>query len=274
MIASVSDARLTPKRLILSLLSAPSMEEVRVGHLIEWGRLFDIDPAAIRVAVGRLTRQGLIRSVSRGTYSIGPEGRLIAETASSWVRAEERVGPWSGEWIVVHTSHLGRTNKSALRARERAFRLNGFAEWVTGLWCRPANYREPLARTRDRLISLGLESAAVVMCALDMPGSGPGDLYRLWPRRRIEAGYRRSIGAMQKSTRRLHGMNRREAARETFLVGEAVIRQINADPLLPGEMIDADMRRQMIGEMVQYNRLGRSVWGAFYAQSHGSPPAT
>ncbi len=270
MATSPPESRLTPKRLILSLLSVPSMAEVRVGHLIDWGRLFGFDPAAIRVAVGRLVRQGLIRSVARGSYSIGPEGRLIAETASRWARAEAQVGPWSGEWIIVHTSHLGRTNKSALRARERSFRLTGFGEWVTGLWCRPANYREPLDRTRDRLVSLGLEPDAVVLCAVDIPGSGPGDRDRLWPREQLEAGYRSAIGTLRHSARRLHTLDQRDAARESFLVGEAVIRQINADPLLPDRMIDTKLRRQMIGEMVQYNRLGRSVWGEFYRRSH--PP--
>jgi phenylacetic acid degradation operon negative regulatory protein len=113
-----------------------------------------------------------------------------------------------------------------------------------------------------------------MLCVTEMPGWDTGELYRLWPRKQIEAGYRRAIGALQKSTRRLQGMDRRDAARETFLVGEAVIRRINADPLLPDEMIDADLRRQMIGDMVRYNRLGRSVWGDFYQQSHAAASAT
>ena len=173
------------------------------------GRLFDIEAAATRVAVGRLVKQGFIESVARGTYSIGPQGRLMAETASSWMEAELRLRPWSGGWIVVHSSHLGRTNKTALRARERAFRLNGFAELVAGLWCRPDNFREPPSATRDRLLSLGLED-------------------------------------------------------------DAVIRQINADPLLPDEMIDATARREMISAMVAYNELGSSAWSSFRRADPGS----
>ena len=112
----------TPKRLILSLLSAPGLQTIEVGHLVQWGQLFGIEPAATRVAVGRLAKQGLITFIARGTYTIGPQGSLMAQTASHWSQVEERVGPWTGGWIMIHSSHLGRTNKTALRARERALR--------------------------------------------------------------------------------------------------------------------------------------------------------
>ncbi len=111
LINSLLKTRPTPKRLILSLLSAPSMETVEVGHLVQWGLLFGIEPAATRVAVGRLSKQGLITAVARGTYTIGPQGSLMAQTASHWAEVEDRVGPWSGGWIVVHTSHLGRVDR-------------------------------------------------------------------------------------------------------------------------------------------------------------------
>jgi phenylacetic acid degradation operon negative regulatory protein len=179
------------------------------------------------------------------------------------MEAEQRVRPWSGGWILVHSSHLGRTNKTALRARVRAFRLNGFAELVAGLWCRPDNFREPASATRDRLLSLGLEDDAVVMEVRDLPGRSAKQLHELWPRKRLESGYREFTRLLQLSTARVRKMEQRDSARETFLVGEAVIRQINADPLLPDEMIDATARREMISAMVAYNELGSSAWSSF-----------
>lgn len=254
----------TPKRLILSLLSAPTLESVEISRLLAWGQLFNIDSAAMRVATGRLVRQGLLESPQRGVYAIGPEGKVIAATARSWQGAEQRVAPWRGEWILVHTAHLGRSNKSSLRARERAFRLSGLAEYVTGLWCRPANLVESLAATRARLISLGLEPEAVVARATEMPGVGERDLFALWPRTAIEQAYARHLEAMQKSAGRLAGLQVADAARESFLIGEAVIRQVNSDPLLPAPMIDARLRRQMIEQMVQYDALGRDSWTRFH----------
>ncbi|QFU75795.1 PaaX [Halioglobus maricola] len=253
----------SPKRLVLSLLSAPSLPEVGVGLLLRWGELFEIDAATMRVTVGRLTRQGLLSSPQRGIYRMGPEGELIASTARDWVNAETRIGPWRGGWIAVHTSHLGRVNRTALRARERAFRLNGFAEYVTGLWYRPANLRESSSATRARLLSLGLEPEAIVMQSEDMPGVSEKELFALWPREYLETAYISHITNMQESTDRAGKLPLPEATRETLLVGEAVIRQINADPLLPDAIVDGRNRRRMINAMVRYNKFGQDIWQQF-----------
>lgn len=269
LINSLLDTRPTPKRLILSLLSTPTLETIEVGQLVQWGRLFGIDASATRVAVGRLARQGFIAAIERGTYIIGPQGSLMAQTASHWAEVESRIGPWSGGWIVVHTSHLGRANKTALRARERAFRLNGFAELVSGLWCRPDNLAQALDLSRHDLMTLGLEPAAVVMQVAAMPGIESDDLYALWPREQLEAGYREYIAALAGSQKRIQRMATQDAARETFLVGEAVIRRINADPLLPAQMVDTRARCNLIQQMVRYNDLGRSAWADFLAAGTG-----
>lgn len=256
--------RITPKRLILSLLSSTGLKEIEVFNLIEWGKIFDIEPAATRVAVGRLLRQNLISTVSRGKYRIGSEGELIAKTASQWANVEQRLGPWQGDWITVHISHLGRTNKTALRARERAFRLNGFCEFVSGLWCRPANFTESLSETRQHLIELGLEPQAVITKCDGFPGFEQRSLFQLWPVSQIEANYHQSLKLMHDSVIGLPNLGHREAAQETFLVGETVIRQINADPLLPEQMTDCALRREVIVKMQEYNELGRKVWQHFH----------
>ena len=269
MIEELLTSKPTLKRLILSLLSAPGFETIEVGHLVQWGQLFGIEATATRVAVGRLVKQGFITAVGRGTYTIGPQGSLMAQTASHWLKLEDRVGSWAGGWIAVHTSHLGRTNKTALRARERAFRLNGFAELVTGLWCRPDNLVQTLDLIRHQLIVLGLEPEAVVMQVGVFPGVESEQLYALWPREQLETGYRDYIAALSASEKRIKEMSIPEAARETFLIGEAVIRRINADPFLPAQMVDARSRHTLITQMVQYERLGRSVWEAFLAGQAG-----
>jgi phenylacetic acid degradation operon negative regulatory protein len=193
----------------------------------------------------------------------------MAQTASHWVDIESRTGPWSGDWIVVHTSHLGRADKTALRARERAFRLTGFTELVAGLWCRPDNLAQALDLTRQQLVALGLEQGAVVMRVTALPGVPTDELYALWPRQKLEAGYRELLAAMAASEQRLQRMSNPQAARETFLVGEAVIRRINADPLLPAEMVDARARHRLVEGMKHYNEVGRSVWANFRAGHPG-----
>ena len=147
--------------------------------------------------------------------------------------------------------------------------INGFAELVTGLWCRPDNLVQTLDLIRHQLIVLGLEPEAVVMQVGVFPGVESEQLYALWPREQLETGYREYIAALSASEKRIKEMSIPEAARETFLVGEAVIRRINADPFLPAQMVDARSRHTLITQMVQYERLGRSVWEAFLAGQAG-----
>lgn len=260
----------TAKRLILSLLSAPSLPEVSIALLQRWGELFDIDAATMRVTVSRLARQGLLSNARRGIYRIGPAGRVLAEAASGWRNAEARTCDWQDEWLFTHVAHLGRVNRGALRARERAFRLGGFAELASGLWCRPANLNESTMDTRERLIAIGLEPGAIVTRVCDLPGVKDRHLFSLWPRRQIERDYRKHLRAMESSRQRLERLSLESAAKETLLVGEAVIRQINADPLLPATMIDTRLRRDMVARMIDYDTLGRGVWAQFIASGEAA----
>ena len=255
----------TAKRLVLSLLSAPSLPEVSIAQLQRWGALFDIDAATMRVTVGRLVRQALLDSEQRGVYRMGPAGRALGAAASGWRNAEARICDWEGDWLFAHVAHLGRVNRSALRARERAFRLGGFAEFASGLWCRPANFREAPGETRERLLALGLEPEAILTRVCDTPGIPDRQFLDLWPRRQIEGSYRQHLRAMRTSSDRLGRLTPDAAAKETLLVGEAVIRQINADPLLPQTLIDTGLRAEMITRMIDYDALGRDVWEQFIA---------
>lgn len=252
----------TPKRLVLSLLSSKDLKEISARECTHWGALFAIDPTAMRVALGRLVKSGLLSSVSRGRYAIGDRGKVLSKTARGWVLAEQRVGPWDSKWLLVHTAHLGRRDKAPLKARERALVLEGFAALYPGLWCRPANYQETPAETRDRLVELGVERQAVVLRS-DSLLSVSEPTAELWPRARLEKAYGRFIQAMQKSMQRGSAQDSDTLARETFLLGEAVIRQINNDPMLPDSMIDGAARRKMHETMVAYDAFGRDAWTRF-----------
>lgn len=255
----------TPKRLVLSLLSAPELEEAEISKLVLWAGLFGVDAATLRVTVGRLTRQGLLTSPRRGVYRIGPQGEQLTSTAQAWASAEHSIVPWHGEWLMAHTAHLGRSNKTRLRGRERAFRLNGFAQCVSGLWCRPANLDQDIEDTRGQLIDLGLDDTAPLLRANAISGVSQQQLFALWPRKQLEKAYKQHLKTMHNSRKKLPRMALADAARETILVGEAVIRQINADPLLPEQMIDTHSRSEMIATMLEYDSVGRDIWRQFTA---------
>lgn len=252
----------TPKRLVLSLLSSNELKEISARDCTRWGELFAIDPTAMRVALGRLVKSGLLRSVSRGRYAIGDRGEVLSKTARGWVSAEKRIGPWDGRWLLVHTAHLGRRDKTPLKVRERALELEGFAAFYPGLWCRPANYLETPSETRDRLLELRMEREAVVLRS-DSLLSASSPTAELWPRASLETAYGELTESMQASMQRGSAQDSAMLARETFLLGEAVIKQINSDPMLPDSMIDVAARRKMHQTMVAYDAFGRDAWTRF-----------
>jgi phenylacetic acid degradation operon negative regulatory protein len=253
----------TPKRLVLSLLSVPGVPEISVRQFTSWAALFDIDAAAMRVAIGRLVKAGLLCAAGRGVYRIGPRGESLSRTARGWRQVEDRLQDWRGEWLLVHTAHLGRSNRSALRAREQAMRLEGLKPLRPELWCRPANYRETLDATRLRLIPLGLPKEAVMLKAEALADDLAAEAAGLWPTVELEAGYARLQWALADSSSRLPRLALDDAARESFLIGEAVIRSINADPLLPEQFIDVAARRKLVSAMLAYDSLGRDIWASF-----------
>ena len=251
---------MTPKHLIMSLLNVRGMEVINLKLLTKWGDLFDIDPAATRMALGRLSKQGLLQATRRGVYTIGPKASAITEKAKLWSEADKSTKRWSGEWIIVYSQHLGRTNKTTLRANERALRLCGLSEWQSGLWCRPANLVENLDATQHRLLALGMETGAIVTKANQIAdGSGPIPS-RLWPIEEIEFGYQQNMQLIEESTKRLGNLELDKAVKESFMVGEQVVQSINADPMLPKEMVDTDLRTAQIRAMKKYNKLAARLW--------------
>ena len=253
----------TPKRLILALFNSSQIAEIEARTLIECAKVFGIEPAATRVALGRLIKERIIHSVARGLYKIGPRGAQLTDHASKWSSTEARLKPWDGHWLTIHTAHLGRSNKTSLRARERALCFSGFAELAPDLWCRPNNYCETAKETLARLISSGLDPNAILMHVDNFPQQSMQNMNSLWPIRKIESGYRQSIQNLEDSSARLKKINIEDAIQESLALGDKVIKQINSDPMLPGEMINTDLRAKLIDTMDSYNKHGCEIWAEF-----------
>ncbi|MCH2190191.1 MAG: PaaX [Gammaproteobacteria bacterium] len=231
--------------------------------LIECAKVFEIEPAATRVAVGRLIKDQIIISVARGLYKIGPKGAQLVDQASKWSSIEDRLKQWDKRWLTVHTAHLGRSNKTSLRARERALRLNGFAELSQDLWCRPDNFHETIEETLARLTLAGLDCNAILMNVCYFPKQTTQRMSSLWPIKQIEDDYKQSIQKLESSIARLKLINIEDAIQESLMLGDTVIKQINSDPVLPYEMIDTNLRAQLIDSMCIYNNYGCQIWTDF-----------
>jgi len=264
----VPDLAITARDLILALIDSTAVKTLTAGYFIAAGGLFKIESSTVRVALARLVKDDSLIQVERGVYSLGSRGGELHSMVRNWSSVERGLKPWKGGWIVAFLGHLKRTNKSQVRARERALRLLGLAATDFGLWLRPDNFSEPLTTTRSRLVQLGLDETAMLARIAELQPPQAIDPQHLWRTRTLEATYREHLAQLKASTRRLKSMNDASAARETLLLGRSVTRQILLDPLLPEEMVDQKMRGAMIDAMRGYDRLGRKFWGEFYKANH------
>ncbi len=261
----MTDATLSARELILALLDSSSSATLKASYLVAAGARFGMDPRSIRVALGRLVKDGSLTQSGRGEYAPHSRSGELRERVRNWATVEDTLVPWSGRWLAVPLGDLGRSNKSRVRARERALRLLGFAAHSATLWLRPANLADAPQRTRERLLDLGLDTQAVLLEVSDVAPDDGIDAEQLWPRAALEAGYREQLRTLSASRARLATLDEAAAGRETLLVGRAVTRAILLDPLLPEELVDTNLRGRVVTEMAAYDRLGKDLWRAFYA---------
>ncbi len=264
---------MTARRLALSLLNVSGKAQETIAHLVAAGQLFGIEPSSMRMAVGRLMKEGLLVNAARGRYELGTKGQAMRDRLRGWRDALDRTKPWDGDWLAVHTGHLGRTDRKQLRSRTRALKLSGFAEAVPGFWLRPANLVGSLREQRHRLVALGLDEDALVARIAEFDSDLGFDPSALWPTDILEPRYKEAIAAMAESTQRIPHLPAAESARETLLVGQTVLHTINLDPLLPQEIIDQTLLKRMIEDMRAYNALGLDCWQQFYADVDAPQPA-
>lgn len=255
---------LTARELILALIDSATGDALSARYFVSAGALFDLDAGSIRTALARLVQDGSLRQAERGMYSRASRGGTLNRLVRNWQHVERSLKHWRSDWIAVFTQHLSRRQKTLLRNRARAMRLYGFAEQHPGFWLRPANLTMDTNDLLAALRELGLDDGAYLGIMSDLAPGSTIDVDALWSPVTLEAGYRDQIARLAESREKLDQLVGDEAAREALLVGRAVTREILLDPLLPGELVDADLRQQMIRDMQAYDRLGKKLWRAFY----------
>lgn len=260
---SLQPDEVTARALILSVLNTVGTDQQTISELIHTGEAFEIEAKAMRVAATRLVKEGLLDSPERGIYRLGQKAEGITRHVRKWQNVAEAIGEWDGNWIINLTHHLGRTDRKKLRAAERAFGLLGYQEAEPGLWVRPDNLIEGLSDHRARLIDLGADSRTLTLSTRETTLPDDANWRCLWSVEDLQKSYETAIEAMDASLARLDQLSAPEAARETLLIGQAVIRTINLDPLLPEDFGVMDTLLLMVEKMKAYNTAGRKAWKAY-----------
>jgi len=249
-----------PRQLILNLLLATDDGELSARDAVAGCALFGIRENSVRVALVRLASAGLIEAAGRGSYRLGENGTDLAADVSTWRSAEQRVRAWQGGWVAAHVGNLGRTDRVALRARDRALGLLGLRELERGLFVRPDNLVGGVAGVRARLQKLGLQEDAAVFLIGELDAAREARARGLWNGKALTKSYRKTREQLEKWQRRARELEPEAAARESFLLGNDAIRRLVFDPLLPDPLVDIAERRAFVAAVLAFDRAGRDVW--------------
>jgi len=250
----------TARSLILNLQLATEGRGQSVREAIASCALFGIRENSVRVALARLVAEGLIEPASRGVYRLGPRAAALASDVANWRSAEDRVREWNGGWITVHVGALGRSNRVALRARDRALAMLGLRELDRGLHVRPDNLAGGVNEVRERLHKLGLDEEAAVFVATGFDAAREARARRLWDGDALTSGYRSTRLALEQWPARAPTLDAETAAREAYLLGNDAIRLLVFDPMLPSPLVDVDERRALAASVREHDRIGHALW--------------
>jgi phenylacetic acid degradation operon negative regulatory protein len=259
----------TAKRILLQLLSAAAPAEAPASVLVQAAALFDVSETNVRVTLARLVAAGTLELTGRGMYRLGEEAQALTRQVTSWRELEKQVRKWDGAWACVHLGGLGRTDRAALRRRERALRLLGFRTLGPGLEVRPDNVEGGVTALRERLVALGLDEAAIVLRASELDARTDAGARALWDGKKLTTGYRQTRERIDRWLVAVQDLAPEVAAREAFTFGGDVLRQILFDPRLPEPLVDVAERRAMVEAAKRLDSAGRRLWHRLFGMAHG-----
>lgn len=258
----------TPRSLILDLLSTMGRGAMPVRVLVQAGAMFGLADNSMRVALARLVRSGHVARDERGLYRLGEAAQALNRRVVSWRRVDDQLRAWRGEWAAVIGADRARGDRARRRAGQHALDLLGFRPLEPGLLVRPDNLAGGVASLRATLSGLGLDPAAAVARLGELDPRREARARALWDGRALVAGHREAREAIEASGPRLEALPRDAALVESFRLGGAALRSIVRDPLLPDALVPGDERRALVEAMKTYDRLGRDVWREFLS-AHG-----
>lgn len=256
--------KLRPRRLILNLMLTDLSRSLSIRDAITAGGLFGIKESSVRVAMTRLSADGLIEARERGVYVLGSAARDLAADVSRWRSALKQLRRWRGSWVGVNCAALGRTDRPALRKRERALAMTGFVEMDGGLYVRPDNLAGGVSGLRERLHGLGLEDSAQVFGVHELDEDTQSRVLKRWPVAKLNRAYETTRAQLAAWLKRSDQLEPEVAAREAFVMGDAGIRQMVFDPLLPDELVDAQARQRFFDTLRAYDEAGQVIWRRLY----------
>lgn len=262
-----------PKKLILGLLLAAPGQSITVQEAINACGLFNITENNVRVSLVRLSSEGMIESCGRGAYQLGPNAQKTALEVSEWETAEQRLIDWNGSYSCVHSAALPRSDRKAIKNRERAFEILGFRELERGLHIRPNNIEGGISHARERLLALGVEAPIVTFSATEFNTEQAATIPTLWDGKSLSTLYKTECQRLVRWMENHHELELEVAARESYLIGGQAIRQVVFDPWLPEPMVDVSARHDFVAAVKRFDKVGKDIWQSLGSVHEAMPTA-
>lgn len=226
--------KLTARSVIASSLLGVNPPQLTTRILVGTAELFGIAPGTARVAMSRMVVAGELEPTEDG-YRLASRALLARQVRQDLSKAG-RVRRWRGTWrtAVVDADARSAVDRASLRGALRSLR---YSELRPGVWLRPDNLKrgvlvdaEAVADEQCRFFRARPESAtrthdeSILLAA------------RLWD---LSGWVRTTAGLLEDLERlgtRLHE-GETAALAESFVVSADVVRHLQADPLLPAEVL-------------------------------------
>jgi phenylacetic acid degradation operon negative regulatory protein len=246
---------LTARSVLASVLLGTEPPWLPTPLLVRTAELFGIAEGTVRTALSRMAAAGEVEP-SDGGYRL--TGRLLARQERQAASRRAEVVVWDGTWelAVIEGGRRAATDRAALRTALATLRL---AEVREGVWARPANLdpdRSPDARS--------VAAAQVSWWQGARPGADL-DAAALWDLAGWATGARDLRAEMAALTGPLEDGDTKALA-EGFVVSAAVLRHLQADPLLPPELLpDAWPGDALRRDYDRYDAAYRAVLATWFA---------
>ncbi len=241
-------APLTARSVLASALLGEDPPELPVAHLVHLAGLFGINPNRARVALSRMVSSGEATTDGTGRYRLA--GRLLERRDR---QGDSVVGPtraWEGRWLLAVVTTAG-SSAEQRAARRRRLALARLAEQREGVWLRPDNV-DPRPDPRQDP-DLATWTAVPDSDPVELAGS-------LWDLGRWAGRARSLVAALE--ARPTGGP---DDLAPGFELSAAVLRHLQADPLLPAELLPDDWPGPTLRSVyVAWDRAYREVlraWG-------------
>ncbi len=256
--------KLTPRLLLLRLLMVAEANTLTASEAVLAGSVFGMTENSIRVTLARLTQAELAEAIGTANYKLGPKAQKLGADVALWNTADKRTVKSDGSWIAVATGGLPRSDRKILRARARALSLLGFRELDKGLYIRPNNLLGGIDVVRRRLLDIGLEEEAAVFKADDFDDVRQKKALQLWSDMQLEMHYENMSQQLNNWLKHMNSLPSNVALREIFILGDAGIRSVIFDPLLPPTLVNEEARQKYFNTVRRINEEGRQLWFAFF----------